>query len=427
MRIAILSFEFPPATAFGGISTYSAQVADMFAAGGHDVEVFAGGAAIETHRRAPGVLVHTIGCTDPLRFTLPVTWSFCRRHAEKPFAVMEAPEYLAPAFNIVQLVPELPVILRLHTPAALITRINLPQKQWRQPPLFIARQMKNLLVALRKREPLPSVHFANDRLIRAWEIDSQEAVAARSADIICSPSRALVTYPSTHWGIAPAKTIHLPNVYEAPPKILSIPPAENPVCLGYFGRLEVRKGLVTLAKALPLIAKRFPKTKLLFVGQSSPLEGVHADAKEYVGNICRELGLEAEFAGRQPQDKLHEWYARCQIVMLPSVWENFPYVCLEAMAAGRAVIGSQAGGMADMIAHGETGLLADPADFRAFASMAIQLLSNPAKCTQMGEAARASIVARYSPSVMFADYEKTYREVIERRRKTGARPIPWLA
>lgn len=99
-------------------------------------------------------------------------------------------------------------------------------------------------------------------------------------------------------------------------------------------------------------------------------------------------------------------------------------VCIHSSSA---VIGSKAGGMADMITHGETELLADPTDFKDFAAMAIQLLANPATCTQIGQAARASVVARYSPAALFLDYEKTHRAAIEHRRAAGPRPSPWIA
>lgn len=427
MRIALLSFEFPPATALGGISTYSAQAADMFASAGHAVEVFAGGPKVETFTRPSGAVVHTLGCTHQVQFMLPATQAVARRHAEQPFDVLETPEYLAPASEIVQLLRELPIVVRLHTPSALIIRINLPKNHWRQPWSAVLRQLKNVCVSLWKKDVVPSVHFANQGLLDVAAIDAREANVARVADAICSPSRALVSYPSSYWGVATPATVHLPNIYQAPPPILAIPPIETPACIGYFGRLEIRKGLLTLTKALPAIAREFPKTKLLFVGQSTPLEGVHADAKTYVAGICRSLGLEAEFAGRQPSDKLHEWYSRCEVVMLPSVWENFPYVCLEAMAAGRAVIGSNAGGMADMITHGENGLLANASRPEEFATAAIKLLREPQTCRSIGLAARASVVARYSPPVLLPEYEKAYHGAIDHRRQAGPRPCPWLS
>ncbi len=427
MRIAILSFEFPPATPLGGIATYSAQLADMLARAGHDVEVFAGGAKMETFRRPSGACIHTLGCTDQVQFALPVTLGFCQRHAEKPFEVMETPEYLAPAFNIAQLQPELAFVVRLHSPAALIARHNLPRESWRQPWLHVARQLKNSVVSLVKTEvPLP-VYFAHDTLTQAREFDAREAAVARSADLICSPSRALSSYPATHWAVPASKTIHLPNVYEPSAPILSLPPAGKPSCIGFFGRLEVNKGVLTLAACLPAIARRFPHTKLLFVGPSRPLPGVHADAQEYLGAKCRELGLTAEFAGRQPNDRLHEWYGRCQIVMLPSVWDNFPYVCLEAMAAGRAVIGSTSGGMTDMITPGKTGLLANPARSGDFAAQALRLLGEPGLCEQLGRAARQSVLDRYSAAHLCPHYESAYGRAIAHRQQAGARPTPWLS
>jgi glycosyltransferase involved in cell wall biosynthesis len=271
------------------------------------------------------------------------------------------------------------------------------------------------------------VHFAHDYFTKAWVSDAREAIVARAADVICSPSRALVSYPETHWGVSASKTVHLPNMYQPSQSFLDLPPAENQGCIGYFGRLEVGKGLLTLARSLPAIAREFPRTKVLFVGQNRPLPGIHADAQEYMAGICRALGLEAEFPGRQPHDRLHEWYGRCQIVMLPSVWDNFPYVCLEAMAAGRAVIGSTRGGMADMITPDETGLLADPTNPAEFAAHALRLLRDPGLCTRLGGAARRSVVERYSAAALLPRYEDVYRQAIAHRLRSGPRPIPWLS
>ncbi len=425
MRLAILSFEFPPATAFGGIATYSAQLADMMVHAGHDVEVFAGGPAVPAYHRPSGALVHQVGCTDATRFLVPATVAFCARAAAQPFDVIEAPEYLAPAFHIAALAPDTALVLRLHTPTALIARINLPPARWRQPWMMIARQLKAAWYASRHALPLPSIHLAHDNLRQAAELDEQESTVARSADLLCSPSIALQSYPATHWRITDPPTIHLPNIYEAPRAILELPIAREPKCIGFFGRLEIRKGILIFADAIHAIARDFPQTRLLFVGQSTPLDGVHADAQQHLAKICADAGLTAEFAGRQPPERLAYWYGQCDIVMLPSRWENFPYVCLEAMAAGRAVIGSSAGGMADMITPGETGFLGDPAEPATFAKLALRLLGSSALCEKLGTAARASVLARYSPTVLVGQYEMSYRGAIAHRRATGPRSCAW--
>ena len=113
--------------------------------------------------------------------------------------------------------------------------------------------------------------------------------------------------------------------------------------------------------------------------------------------------------------------------MLPSTCDNFPYVCLEAMAAGRAVIGSTSGGMSDMITPDKTGLLASPTRPDEFAAQALRLLGEPGLCERLGRAARQSVLDRYAARQLCPQYESAYQQAIIQRRQAGARPTPWLS
>ncbi len=75
---------------------------------------------------------------------------------------------------------------------------------------------------------------------------------------------------------------------------------------------------------------------------------------------CRAHLASIEFVGAVKSEDLAEQLSRCDIMVLPSRWENFPFACWESMAAGRAVVGSVRGGMADVIEHGKSGLLVEP-------------------------------------------------------------------
>ena len=88
-------------------------------------------------------------------------------------------------------------------------------------------------------------------------------------------------------------------------------------------------------------------------------------------------------------------YSRVDICVFPSYWDNFPNVCLEAMAGARAVVGSSAGGMAEMLADG-AGLLVEPRSPDQLADAVIRFLRSPELRRSCGEKARKVVLERYS-------------------------------
>jgi glycosyltransferase involved in cell wall biosynthesis len=109
------------------------------------------------------------------------------------------------------------------------------------------------------------------------------------------------------------------------------------------------------------------------------------------------------------RDRLHEVLAESDICIFPSLWENFPNACLEAMAAGQAVIGSRAGGMAEMIEHGRSGLLVPPRAPVTLAAAVNTLLANPTRQVAIRRCARARILKLFSPREVAGRMEHSYR------------------
>lgn len=88
------------------------------------------------------------------------------------------------------------------------------------------------------------------------------------------------------------------------------------------------------------------------------------------------------------------------VCVYPSLWENFPNVCLEAMTAGRGIVGSREGGMKDMLEDINGGMLVDPLSVDHIVSATAYLLQNPALRQEMGERARNKIITYYATSVL---------------------------
>ena len=101
-----------------------------------------------------------------------------------------------------------------------------------------------------------------------------------------------------------------------------------------------------------------------------------------------------------PRENLLEHYQHSSVCVVPSIWENYPYVCLEAMACAKPVIASDIGGLSTMIRHGENGLLFSPGSSRQLAQSLTYLLNNPQLIPRLGQAARKTIEERYAPQTI---------------------------
>jgi D-inositol-3-phosphate glycosyltransferase len=140
-----------------------------------------------------------------------------------------------------------------------------------------------------------------------------------------------------------------------------IAPGDAPLLL-YVGRIAPVKGLETLLDAVARLRARGAGARLLIVGGEAdePVDGHEAAIRRRVDA----LGLRdaVRFAGAQPQEALRDYYVAADVTVLPSYYESFGMVALEAMACGSPVIGSRVGGLATTVRDGVTGFLVPDGD-----------------------------------------------------------------
>jgi len=155
----------------------------------------------------------------------------------------------------------------------------------------------------------------------------------------------------------------------------------------FAGRISAPKGLDVLLRAVGDL-----DAELVVCG-----DGVRLEATR---RLARRLGIEGRvaFRGWLDADDLARELADAAVLALPSRWpEPFGLVGIEALAAGRPVVASLAGGVRDWLQDGVNGLGVPPADPRALARALEQLLDDPERRRAMGEAGRELVAARFSP------------------------------
>jgi glycogen(starch) synthase len=392
MKIALVSFEFPPFSVVGGIGTYFFQTAQMLVKNGVCVEVFTSHREEKlTSEMESSVLVHRLGTNDIDIFRKKVLALFEERHQEVGFDFIEGPEYGADTLFILNKYPGLPSHIKLHTPSFLIRRISAGN-------LSVLAKTKYIMGAL-LRFKKPDI-FWNENFKE--DIEYQNLL---NAHVISSPSKDLKSKVVKYWHIKKHKINIVPYCYSPKKALLEIPvgtPNEK-LIITFIGRLEKRKGVHLLINVIPEIIKKHPKVVFKFIGRSQSSPDPTMDMKNYlISHLINHL-RNIEFIEEQTQEQLTAHLSSTSVCIFPSIWENFPNVCLEAMAAARCIIGSKNGGMAEMLADG-AGVLISPEKPKEIIRRLNDLLANPEKRLRYGAKGRRKVLSDYNEEVIFKNY-----------------------
>ena len=184
---------------------------------------------------------------------------------------------------------------------------------------------------------------------------------------------------------------------------------ENRLVL-FVGRVEPLKGLDTLIKAIAWHRTFQPgKVTLAIIGgepDASPQEMSVEMAR--IQKLCDDLcmGRMVVFLGKRAQDTLPYYYSAADVLVMPSHYESFGMVALEAMACGTPVIASQVGGLAFLVKDGETGFHVPDQDPKALCEKLLILLNDPCQREKMGLRA-----AEYSKDYAWANIATQMLEV----------------
>lgn len=195
-----------------------------------------------------------------------------------------------------------------------------------------------------------------------------------------------------------------------------VAPDGRPLLLS-VGRLVREKDLDDLAAASTLLRGREVPFRLVFVGDGP------------YGAALRARLPEAHFAGFQSGAALARWYASADVFVCPSTTETFGNVALEALASGVPVVGVDEGGVADLVRHGQDGLIARAHDPASLADALAALLLDPRRRRDLGEAARAAAILHRWPEVnrtLLRSYERVIGRADARPASRAAclRPRP---
>ncbi len=394
----MVSWEYPPVV-IGGLGRHVYQLATALAADGHDVVVLSRQPAgtdpashPTTDKRHEGVRV-IAAAHDPHEFDFGsdmMAWTMAMGHAMIRAGmglhgrwvpeVVHAHDWLVahPAVALAEFF-DVPMVSTVHATEA-------------------GRHSGWVSGAISRQ-----VHAVESWLVR--ESDSLIACSHSMAEEISAlfgPGLADITVipngiDSGRWPFAP------PRAHAGPPELL------------YFGRLEYEKGVHDAIAALPRIRRRHPGTTLTIAGDGTQQDWLVEVARKH--KVLKAV----RFAGGVDHDELLHLLHRTDAAVLPSHYEPFGIVALEAAAAGAPLVTTNVGGLGEAVIDGVTGMSCPPRDVAALAAAVCAVLDDPAAAQRRAVAARQRLTADFDWHTVAARTAQVYLPAKRREREPLAR------
>jgi PEP-CTERM/exosortase A-associated glycosyltransferase len=258
-----------------------------------------------------------------------------------------------------------------------------------------------------------------DRSVRYRLGRQLETFVVRRADAVVGISNSILEDLRGR-DIDPGKLFHVPNGVEVD-RFTSISRddllgadlgANGEITIGYLGTLFPWEGIPWLVRAAAELRRRGLQFKLLLVGDGVAAPEVKAAIQEFSAESY------VSFVGRVSHDQVLRYYSLMDVLVYPRLNVRTSHVVtplkpLEAMALGKAILGSNVGGIRELIEPGVTGLLFEPENLEDFCSQAGRLLGNESLRRTLGQAARANVSSEKDWKVLAHRYDEIYAAAID--------------
>jgi len=393
LKICFLSQEFAK-NCNGGVCRYTYDLAHALAELGNEVHVITKSERNREYEYRDGdVFVHKI-VPEPMDFlglsedmyiaekNLSYSYSAGLKLLELidkfGIQIVEGPLWDGEGF-VFSLVNPIPLVVRLETPLFKVAEIQ----RWQ-----MTKDLK----------------FVN------W----MEGETVRRAEKAIAISKDIGTLIGNHHTISSEKIELCPLGIEVPDESLLLRDKKKKVPdVLFVGRLEKRKGVETLFKAIPIVLEEVPDAQFHIVGKDTNLTPNGGSYREFLlQNLGKKYHKNVWFVGYVDDNELKDFYRNCDIFVAPSLYESFGLIYLEAMAWGKPVIGCDAGGAREVIMNGKTGYLVPPDTPGDLANAIIDILSDDELGEKMGINARKRVEETYTSEIMAKETLEVYKKLV---------------
>lgn len=194
-----------------------------------------------------------------------------------------------------------------------------------------------------------------------------------------------------------------PGPYITPPALnLRKKWSENPQdrFIGFVGQLDERKGIFDLLQAFKKACENFKNAHLVLAGEGPLLDDIKI--------FCEQNNLVGKVHLLGFQDHIDEIMKAIDCLVLPSLWEGFGIVLIEAMAAGKPAITTNVSSMPEIVVNKETGLIVPVKDVQALTDALLEILQHPEQARRWGEQGRIRVMEKFTISRMLDEIESLF-------------------
>jgi glycosyltransferase involved in cell wall biosynthesis len=393
LRIAFATPQYVTEECFdGGLAHYIHRVARALAGMGHEIHVITMSEIDETRFEHEGVIVH--------RIMVSKAWKQINRLTA--YRLTTATYQLDLSFQVYRKLKQLNV-----RPFDLV---QVPNASYCGLVSTVFLKVPHVLRASSYR-PLYNDCAGVPRKLDSRAVERLEALQFRLTRNIFSPSHTLQQTLAGQAKLDRVRVIRTPFYMETSEWDHSVYDRylKGKRYLLFFGRFELRKGFHILAQALPRLLEQYPDAHVVLVGRNveSALAPSMADyARSFFGPAAERVS----FIPRLRHSQLYPIIAEAHLVVLPSLMDNFPNACLEAMALGKPVIGTSGASFDELITDEETGFLVIASNADALAEKIIYAWTHP-RLGEIGQAAQRKTL-EFAPEKTVESLLTYYREIL---------------
>jgi glycosyltransferase involved in cell wall biosynthesis len=252
--------------------------------------------------------------------------------------------------------------------------------------------------------------FFADRVVCVSNSVREKAIAHG----LTNPERAVVFGSGSCNGVDFSRFATTPEIISRAAQLrrqLGVP--KQATVVTFVGRLTRDKGIPELIESFLQLDKQFDDLRLLLVGCFEDQDPLPAYTRK-----CLETHPHVIFAG--PVRDTPAYYAMADVVVLPSHREGLPTVILEAMAAGKPVVGASVTGIVDVVTGDETGLLFPAGDVCALTGALTRLITDKALATKLALAGQKQVKREFQQERIWEELHQEYLRVLQRKESSLA-------
>lgn len=386
MKIALACADIRPDERQGGIAMYTFHLARGLTDRGHQVTILG---------LSFGDI--TVDDTGPIRFVYIPRIKYWTRHEKlepivnkltrsralsrylsmnREFDVIEFPIWDAEGLHATR-VPGLKTVVRGHTPHAVVNQLA------------------------------EDAGFRVSRMDR-WA-SKLELKSARQASLFLASSDSSVQTAEKVFGFDPARIRKCR--LGTPISEVVADAARQPVRVIFVGRLENRKGIHEILASIPRVLEQFPDTHFDLAGLDMGTDEGESFESYFARTAPAEISKQVSFYGRISDEALNDLWLNAQIALLPSQYESFGLVHVEAMGYGLPVVACDIVATQEVVEADKTAFLVPVGDSESLAERMIRLIANPKLRLEMGQAGKIK-AADFSVDAMAKCVEKAYQSIL---------------